>query len=190
MEAKAQVYLGIDSASSYLALALWSQDGILAEFCESVGRDHAKRIITELDTLLNRSGIKRRELKGIGVGIGPGSYTGLRVGVATAKGLAKGLSIPVQGGSSLAAIAARQLSEAQPRGVITLDARRGNVYAGVFFQRGNMVKPETEVMKLPKEVLQERYPALPFFEDAAPDAGYLARQALIPDKGPLTPLYL
>ena len=182
------VYLGIDSASPYLTLALWSQEGVLERFCEEVARDHAKRIGVELEDLLKRAAVRRSDLAGIGVGIGPGSYTGLRVGVAVAKGIAQGLDITLRGESSLAAMASAQLSADVPRGVVALDARRGNVYAGVFeltedgFRCG-------DVEKILRDDLKARYPDLPYFENTAPDAAYLARRAA---EGPkrAVPLYL
>lgn len=187
------VYLGIDSSSAYLALALWSSGGIVARFCEEVGRAHAARIGVELERLLARAGVRRGDLAGIGVGTGPGSYTGLRVGVATAKGLARGLGVPLGGESSLAAMAAAHLTPDKPKGVIALDARRGNVYAGVFEriegEGGHVELRYGSAEKVSRDELRARYPALPYFENAAPDAAYLACRAAA-GAGEATPLYL
>ena len=169
------IYLGIDSASAYLTLALWSPEGVLGRFCEEVGRDHAARIGAELEALLRRTGVDRRDLAGVGVGTGPGSYTGLRVGVATAKGIAQGLGVPLRGESTLAAMAASYLSDATPRGVAALDARRGNVYAGMFERVGGELR-YGDAEKVARADLSARYPDLPLFE-VAPDAAYLARRA-------------
>ena len=182
------VYLGIDSASTYLALALWSPEGVLGRFCEAVGREHAARIGAELEGLLGRAGVRRSDLAGVGVGTGPGSYTGLRVGVATAKGIAQGLGIPLRGESSLAAMAAAHLTDAAPRGVVALDARRGNVYAGVFERVGHELRSDA-LEKIPREELSARHPELPYFENVAPDAVYLARRAA-EGAGGAVPLYL
>ena len=182
------IYLGIDSASAYLSLALWSPEGVLERFCEEVGREHAARIGVELEKLLKRAAVRRSDLVGVGVGTGPGSYTGLRVGVATAKGIAQGLGIPLRGESSLAAMAAANLTEGEPEGVFALDARRGNVYAGVF----ELVKGELrygEVEKTARDDLKAHYPDLPYFENVAPDAAYLARRAA-EGTGDAVPLYL
>lgn len=182
------VYLGIDSASPYLALALWSQEGILASFCEEVGRDHATRIGAELETLLARAEVSRVDLAGVGVGVGPGSYTGLKVAVAVAKGITQGLGITLRGESSLAAMAAVTLTESVPKGVVALDARRGNVYAGVF-ERTHDGLLYGDVEKVSRADLQARYPDLPYFENIAPDAAYLARRAAEGLEG-AAPLYL
>ena len=70
-------HLGIDTASPYLALALWSvEKGPLASFCESVGRDHAKRLVPEVEALLERAGVRRDELGGVGGGAGAGLVHG------------------------------------------------------------------------------------------------------------------
>ncbi len=181
------IYLGIDSASAYLALALWSPEGVLERFCEEVGRDHAARTCAELGGLLKRADLRRSDLVGVGVGTGPGSYTGLRVGVATAKGIAQGLGIPLRGESTLAAMAAAALTEATPKGVVALDARRGNVYAGVFERVGNTLH-YGEIEKVSRDDLSARYPELPRFE-VAPDAAYLARRAS-EGASSVVPLYL
>ncbi len=184
------VYLGIDTASPYLALALWSvEKGPLASFCESVGRDHAKRLVPEVEALLERAGVRRDELGGVGVGLGPGSYTGLRVGVAAARGLARGLGVPAVGRGSLAAMAYGELGEGE-RAVVALGARRGNVYAGVFRKEGERVVQEGEIEKVARETLQARRPEVRYLEDVPPDALYLARRAHEGESEGLEPLYL
>ncbi len=189
MQRSPSIYIGVDSASAYLSLALWSEGvGVLAQFCEEVGRDHAARVGVELEELLKRAAVRRSDLAGIGVGTGPGSYTGLRVGVATAKGIAQGLGIPLRGESSLVAMAAASLSEGEPKGVIALDARRGNVYAGVFELAKGELRYD-KVAKVARGDLKAQYPDLPYYENVAPDAAYLARRAA-EGANSAVPLYL
>ncbi len=180
-----KVYLGIDTSTSFLSLALWSAEGVLGTFCENIGRDHAKRLILELDQLFEKATIKKSSLAGIGVGIGPGSYTGLRVGIASAKGLSRALGIPLSGVDSLAAIAYGCLEEGQ-KGLITLDARRGNVYAGLYEKTQNEVLTLETPQKLEFALLQQHYP---LFQDQAPNALYIAQQAQKPGQLPKA-LYL
>ena len=174
-------YLGLDCSTPYLALALYG-DGLLASSCELVGRDHAARLPTSLSALLKEAELTPAHLGGVGVGVGPGSYTGLRVGVAAAKGIAQGLGIPLHGESTLAAMAAEVLTE-QTRVVVALDARRGNVYAGVFNLRaGSSVQEpvqEGELTKLERTAAQNLAQSLdvPYFEGVPPAAGYLAQRA-------------
>lgn len=183
------IYLGIDSSSRYLALALWSREGVLARFCEEAGRDHAARVGGALEALLEQANVRRSALAGIGVGTGPGSYTGLRVGVAVAQGLAQGLGVALRGESSFGAMAAAQLTRTNPKGVVALDARRGNVYAGVFERVGETFCCN-RLEKVARETLQARYPDLPYFENVPPDAAYLAQRVAEAGAGDVAPLYL
>ncbi len=179
-------YLGLDCSSPYLALALY-RSGVLASLSETVGRDHARRLPAALSALFAEAGLTPQNLGGVGVGVGPGSYTGLRVGVAAARGIAQGLGVPLRGESTLAAMAAGVLSEAEPRGIVALDARRGNVYAGVFFWRPDEVAQEGDLLKLERSVAQAL--GFPYFEGVPPDAGYLARRAETGAKD-VQPIYL
>ena len=187
------VYLGLDTATPYLALALWSPDeGPLVTFCEVVGRDHAKRLVPELEELLERAGVRQRDIRGVGVGLGPGSYTGLRVGVAAAKGLARGLGVPIVGRGSLETMAYGAygaLGEGE-EAVVALDARRGNVYAGRFRKEGERVVQEGEVEKVARASLQAQRPGLRYLEDVPPDAVYLAKRTYGGESSGLEPLYL
>lgn len=183
--------LGLDLSSPYLALGL-VHNGVATRWCEDVGRDHAARVTRALDELFSRAGLTSKDLTGVTVGVGPGSYTGLRVGVAVAKGIARSLNIPLRGESTLLALAATALGTAElsvtvARAVVALDARRGDVYAGVFRLEGGVIVQEGELVKASRETLQGR--GLPYFENIPPDASYLARCAAL-GANTLTPLYL
>ncbi|ADI13457.1 tRNA (adenosine(37)-N6)-threonylcarbamoyltransferase complex dimerization subunit type 1 TsaB [Truepera radiovictrix] len=183
------LYLGLDTASAFLALALWSpHGGLVAACCEEVGREHARRLPRALDEVFERAGRTPRDLAGVAVGVGPGSYTGLRVGVAAAQGLARGLGVPLRGETSLAAQAASVLGPDLPAALVALDARRGNVYAGVYRYAPQGPVLAGDIVKASRDALRAAHP-LPYFENLAPDAGYLARCA---QRGAsaLRPLYL
>ena len=185
-----RIYLGIDTATPFLALALWSPgQGVLAGFEERLGRDHAERLLGELENLLGKAGVSKRQLAGVGVGLGPGSYTGLRVGVAAARGLARGLGVPLGGGGTLQAVAAKTLAAGET-GVCALDARRGNVYGGVFRRQGEDVTTLVSAGKWERAALRASQPDLPYFEDAAPDAGYLAKLIFTGAARAVEPVYL
>ena len=168
------IYLGVDTATLHLALALCSAQGeVLASFRERVEREHASRFVPELAALFTRASADKRALAGICVGLGPGSYTGLRVGLASALGLSRGLGIPLGGRTTLEAIAAEVL-EPDQRGTVALDARRGNVYASLCYKDASgRVTTLTPPHKCSRDDLG---PGL-YFENEAPDAGYLARCA-------------
>ncbi len=178
--------LGLDLSSPYLALGL-VHNGTETRWCEHVGRDHAARVTGALDELLECAGVSPGDLTGVAVGVGPGSYTGLRVGVAVAKGIARSLAIPLRGESTLLALAATVLSAHQPHVAVALDARRGNVYVGVFRLQDGVIVQEGELVKTARETVQNW--GLPYFENIAPDAAYLARRAAL-GANTVTPLYL
>ncbi len=169
------IYLGLDTATPYLSLALWSSErGVIRGFAENIGRDHAKRVIVEIDNLFQKANVAPSQLVGMGVGVGPGSYTGVRVGIATAKALAKGLNVPLIGVSTLAAMAYGVLKEGE-QGVVAMDARRGYVYASVFEKRGEVVLEQIPSQKIELIKLREHYPSHAFFQDICPDAHYIAQ---------------
>jgi tRNA threonylcarbamoyladenosine biosynthesis protein TsaB len=174
---ESMIYLGIDTSTTYLALSLWSPEhGLLSSSQEHLGREHAKRFISSLDTLLQTARIKKSDLSGIGVGIGPGSYTGLRVGIAGAKGLARALGITLSGVDSLAAVAYGCLQNSE-KGLITFDARRGHVYAGLYQRQGMELLTLENPKKLELTYLQQHYSGFNMVQDQCPDATYIAMQA-------------
>lgn len=200
-----RLLLGIDCATEFLALSLVqapAQPGPAdrastrptggAEVARSVthlGRDHAARIMGELEALLHSAGASKSDVAGVGVGVGPGSYTGVRIAVATAVALGRAWRVPVGGASSLLALFSSQLQPGQS-GVALLDARKGNVYA-LPAQRlpgpHALFRPISEPQKVPRDQVPELFPGLPLHE-GPPDAAPLARLAL--SGGPLKPYYL
>lgn len=171
------VHLGLDTATVHLSLSLWSPEaGLLARRSEHAGRGHAARWPGALEALLAEAGVSRHALGAIGVGVGPGSYTGVRVGIAAALGVAYGLDVTVSGGDTLAALAAGALADGET-GVAVLDARRGNVYAGAYHRAGDELTPLAEPAKLPRDEVRARWPRARWLEDAPPDATHHARRA-------------
>lgn len=172
-----ELYLGLDSATPYLSLALWSPGaGAIAERRERLERAHAGRIVGELDRLFDLAGCDRGALTAIACGVGPGSYTGLRVGLATALGLARALGIPVAGYDTLAAIAAAELEPGEV-GVAALDARRDHAYAGVYRREGERIVTLRSAERLPREALETLHPGAISIEGVAPDPVVIARGA-------------
>ncbi len=121
--------LGLDCATPHLALAVVDPTtGTLAAASDDVGRAHAALVLEALDELLAACGARPGDFAALGVGVGPGSYTGVRVGVATALGIARAWGVPCVGASSLTALPGT-LAPPATRVVALSDARRGNVYA-------------------------------------------------------------
>lgn len=171
------LHLGIDTATPFLALALWTaEEGVLVACAPRVERQHGALWLPTLERALAEAGRERDALRAVGVGVGPGSYTGVRVGLAAARGLARALGVPIGGGDTLAAIAHGALHDGET-GIATLDARRGFVYAGVYRIEGAEVRVLEEPHKTTEAALRERWPAARWLSDLPPDAALHARQA-------------
>lgn len=110
---------------------------------------HAERLMSLIDEALDSAGIRYQNLDAIAVSEGPGSYTGLRIGVSTAKGLAFGLNKPLIGINTLQALASAILAEESELIIPVLDARRMEVYREVFDWNCNSVD------QLQAEILSE-----------------------------------
>jgi tRNA threonylcarbamoyladenosine biosynthesis protein TsaB len=132
-----------------------ARDGELISLRESdEGRDHAKKVGVFVDELLRETGISPDELDAVAVGMGPGSYTGLRIGVSFAKGLCYGLAIPLVAVGSLDAMAAVAIED-YDAGILDVDnwenavlcpmvdARRMEVYTRLFDAKGNALSDVT-----------------------------------------------
>lgn len=131
--------LALDTSNQALAVALVENGRLQTEMTLAVKRNHSISLMPTIDFLMQSVGWKPADLERIVVAQGPGSYTGLRIGVATAKTLAYTLGIDLVGISSLQALV--------PKGVDGLvvpviDARRNHVYAG-FYKDGQAVKTDT-----------------------------------------------
>ncbi|WP_227939915.1 tRNA (adenosine(37)-N6)-threonylcarbamoyltransferase complex dimerization subunit type 1 TsaB [Alkalihalobacillus deserti] len=131
--------LAIDTSSFVMGLAVTDGDLTLGEVTTNIKKNHSLRLMPAIDALMNEVGMKAKELNRIVVANGPGSYTGVRIGVTTAKALAWSLKIPVIGVSSLAVMA--QTGRFFD-GVVSpiIDARRGQVYTGHYAKAGMSVE--------------------------------------------------
>ncbi len=123
------IWLGIDTTASMGGVALLEDGVLLTETLLPVKGFHSEKLLPAVQKALSESGITGRNLSGIGVSLGPGSYTGLRIGLATVLGLAAGWNVPVKGVSTLRVIAA-----SLPEGSVLscIRARSGEVFAAAF----------------------------------------------------------
>jgi tRNA threonylcarbamoyladenosine biosynthesis protein TsaB len=131
------IVLGFDTATASTSAGLWLADGRTLtmrddpEPGEHPG--HATRLLAMTGELLARAGVAWSALERIAVGVGPGRFTGLRVGIATARGLAQSLSVELVGVSSLHALAVGAGEQTACSGVLAvIDARRGEAFAGAY----------------------------------------------------------
>ncbi len=142
--------LALDTATEACSVALWL-DGQSVERFELLRRGHSQRILPMIEQVLAEAGLALGQCDAVAFGRGPGSFTGVRIGVGVAQGLAYGVDIPVVAVSSLAAVAERQPAQ---RTLAAFDARLGQLYWGCYTRNasGGMVLAGRESVSTPAEV--------------------------------------
>lgn len=163
--------LSLDTATECASCAVLDDDKLLGEISFNYKKQHSVILMSMIDNLLNNLGLNVNSLDGFVVSKGPGSFTGLRIGVSAVKGLSQGTSKPFVGISSLDALA---YNLAYTNGIICpiLDALRNNVYTALYKFEGNNLKIVSEHMitsidDLISE-LNKRHEQVCFIGDAVP----------------------
>ena len=133
MEQRSVIILGIESATSQVGCAIGGHEGVLSSVHSSRGKRHAENLAPQIEFVLEQARITMDEISVVAVDIGPGLYTGLRVGITTAVSIAFGLGVPMIGVTSLDLLAypVRHCSKLI---VATIDARRGEVFHANYRQ--------------------------------------------------------
>ncbi len=126
------IILGLDTTGKACACALVDEGWVIAQKSEDIGRGHAERLAPMVDELLTQAGVKITDIDQISVCTGPGSFTGLRVALAFAKGLSLPRKIPVMGISALEVHAARHDPDRNKRIIAFTDVRRGELCFQLF----------------------------------------------------------
>lgn len=144
--------LSVDTSTATCTVGVVNGDGILAESVDSSGQTHARHLMGMIDSAITASGILIHEIDGFAVVTGPGTFTGLRIGIGTIKGLAYALSRPVAGVTSLAALAAQ--ADLPTKFVCSvMDARRNEVYYGLYVsEQGEPAQVGTDRLATPLEL--------------------------------------
>jgi tRNA threonylcarbamoyladenosine biosynthesis protein TsaB len=124
--------LGIESSSRRGSVALLDGERLVASVEHEEPNSHAERLLPLLEQLLVDAGWPKSSLDRLAVGVGPGSFTGLRAGIALAEGLSVGLDRPLWGVGSLLAMARGALAEHSGPCCALLDARRSELFAAVY----------------------------------------------------------
>lgn len=146
--------LGIDTSTPIGSVALMDGNNLVAEHTLNIVQAHSSRLMPAIDTVLKWGDIKAADLDGCAVGIGPGSFTGIRIGVATIKSLCYALDKPIVGVSTLEAIA-YNLRWTNSIICPLLDARRSEVY-GAIFEGGTEWQRLSEDLCLPIDGFLEK----------------------------------
>lgn len=131
--------LSIDTSNYVLGIGLLDENQVMGEYISNLKKNHSVRVMPAIQALINECSVKPAELSKIVVAKGPGSYTGVRIGVTIAKTLAWTLNIPISGVSSLEVLAASAGRHFNGYLSPLFDARRGQIYTGLYrFENGKI----------------------------------------------------
>lgn len=171
------IVLGIETATAACGVALVGADGLLGTIQIAARLVHSERLVPMIDALFAESGVRRTDLQGVAVSQGPGSFTGLRIGVTTAKAIALALGLPVVGVPTLAALAANAGPAA---GLVwpAIVAKRDEVY-GAVYAGGEEPRPLGEPWACPPDELLARAAAVSAANGAKDAAVWLVGDAYL-----------
>jgi tRNA threonylcarbamoyladenosine biosynthesis protein TsaB len=199
------IVLGLDTCLVACSVAVIEGDRVLASASEAMARGHQERLAPMVEAVMGEARLSFTALQRLGVTVGPGSFTGLRVGLAFAKGMAQALAIPACGIGTLQALAVG----VEGLSFAVVDARRGQVYVQAFEDGRPLMAPDalgldTVAARLAEIAMGRPLslvgPGAALLAAAAPqarlialegaDARQVARLAARGEPGPLAPLYL
>lgn len=126
------IIIGIESSALVASVALMSDDRLIAEYTMNNRKTHSQTLLPMLDEIVRAAEIDLKDVDAIAISRGPGSFTGLRIGSATAKGLGQALDKPLIEVPTLEALAFNLYGMCDALICPIMDARRGEVYAGVY----------------------------------------------------------
>ena len=149
------IVLGVETATPLVGCAIGGYEGVLASFHAARGRRHAETLVPAIKFVTEQARIELSQVSVVAVDIGPGLYTGLRVGLATAKSIAQALRVPMIGLSSLDLLA-YQVRHIHRLIVPVIDARRGEVFYGVYRQvPGGIQRISGPFVSTPRDLANE-----------------------------------
>ncbi len=161
----------LESSGLVASVALMEEDKMVCEFTMNHKKTHSQTLLPMVDEMVKITGYEIKDLDAIGISKGPGSFTGLRIGSATAKGLSQALNIPVVSISSLEGLAANLYGTTDIICPI-MDARRSQVYTGLFQYEGERLETKMEDTAIAVaeliEILNEKGEAVIFLGDGVP----------------------
>jgi len=173
--------LAVDTATKSCSVAIVDGEVVVAELTTINDETHSKHLLEMVHTVTQMSGLSLSDLSGFAVTIGPGSFTGLRIGISSIKGFAVAFDKPVVGISSLEALA-RQTVPSSYLVVPCLDARKGEIYFAHYrFGHGLLSQEKDEVVLPPDQVIKDIVEPCIFVGSGAQVYQDLIRQELGPN---------
>lgn len=136
--------LAVDTSTTSCSVALFEDDRLLMEITDTTGETHSRQLLSAIHRMVDRCGCRIKDVGRIAVTRGPGTFTGLRIGIGTVKGLAAATGASVVGVASLAALAYPLRWSERPV-VAMLDARRGEIYHAQYRCGGDEPEAVTPV---------------------------------------------
>lgn len=173
----------LDSSTSILYVSLIKDEKVLYEIYLNGNRDHAKNIVLKIEEALSENNLKANQIDQVVCGIGPGSYTGVRMAVTVAKMLSTLGGIKLKKISSLALMS----SGAKGISIPSIDARRGNVFCAKY---NNMLLIEKEELRVKNTYLDENFPNPNEGEYTVDPLKVIASSILVTEPDGLVPNYL
>jgi tRNA threonylcarbamoyladenosine biosynthesis protein TsaB len=136
------VLLAFDTATPHVTVALHDGDRVVSEYSASESMRHGEMLAPGIAEVLTRAGAISQDVTAVAVGVGPGPFTGLRVGLVTARTMGFALGIPVYGVCSLDVIAAEAFDVGLDEFLVATDARRKEVYVASYAEGERVSGPE------------------------------------------------
>ena len=124
--------LGIETATSACSVCILDNSQLIAEYTTNISKTHSQHLMPMIEHVLKNAGLVPKDIGAIAVSIGPGSFTGVRIGISAAKGMAMALDIQTAGVSVLDGIAYNLMNSYTGRICVITDARRKQVYAAIY----------------------------------------------------------
>jgi len=166
--------LGIETSTKTGSVAVMSEKGVAAQYSLNIEVTHSERLMATVDRVLADTGMTISQLDGFAVAIGPGSFTGLRIGLSTVKGLALAVNKPLVVVPTLLALASNVPYPAYPVCPM-LDARKKEVYMALYVFDGSTLRQEMSEAVIPVSQLGNRISGKTIFTG---EAAYIHRAEL------------
>ena len=149
------MWLAIETSSLVSSVAVMNDERLLGEITIQAGLTHSEQLVPHIDTLLRMTQVQKSELQGVVVSSGPGSFTGLRIGMGTAKAMAYALHIPLYGVMTMDALA-RNIPYTSHIICTVIDAQKQHVYAALYTYEGERLRQLEAPFVVSADLLVER----------------------------------